>query len=401
MNQKFPFSKDIKLAFQNDPPGQWMTAVPKGCIRLNSGYPEPVLVPSKEIKEAVARLLDEEQDLPLHYIGSPRIPELKKFIQKRMQKREVELAEKELLVTSGACQAIDLISRILLDDEAVVAIETPTYMEALEVFGNYTEHFMSLPTDANGLDTERFEQLLAERKASGQTLPRLLYTIPTFQNPTGTTMTPERRAHVLELAQLYDFLILEDDAYGELAFREQPSLLKALDPDNRVLYVGSLSKVVAPGMRIGWVAGAEELVTAMDWFKKDLHHPFAQATMASYIEGIDFDSHLQELQDAYQRKSGVMVAALEKFLPTTVSWYTPGGGYFVWVEVPGVDTAEMLTEAIAAGVAYVPGRYFFLEQDEGREFLRLSFSYADEEQIVKGIELLGQVIGRTIPKENN
>ncbi|MCP2035615.1 2-aminoadipate transaminase [Planomicrobium sp. HSC-17F08] len=401
MKQNFPFSKDIKLAFQNEPPGQWMTVVPPGCIRLNSGYPEPVLVPSKEIKEAVGRLLDEEQDLPLHYIGSPRIPELRKFIQQRMQKRDVVLSEKELLVTSGACQAIDLISRVLLDDEAVVAIEAPTYMEALEVFGNYTEHFMDVPTDANGLDTDRFEKMLAEREERGQTLPRLLYTIPTFQNPTGTTMTPERRAHVLELAKRYGFLILEDDAYGELAFGEQPQLLKAMDLDNRVLYVGSLSKVVAPGMRIGWVAGAEELVTVMEWFKKDLHHPFAQATMASYLEGIDFDSHLQELQDAYERKSSVMVAALEEFLPKSVSWYTPGGGYFIWVQVPGVDTARMLPEAIAAGVAYVPGRYFFLQQEEGREFLRLSFSYADEEQIVKGIELLGQVIGRTIPQENN
>jgi 2-aminoadipate transaminase len=396
MKSDFPFSKDIKLAFQHDPPGQWMSAVPKGCIRLNSGYPEPVLVPSQGIKEAVVRLLDEEQDLPLHYIGSPRIPELKHFVLERMLKRGVELSEGELLVTSGACQAIDLISRILLDDEAVVAIETPTYMEALEVFQNYTEHFMNVPTDAKGLDTDRFEEMLAGRKKNGETLPRILYTIPTFQNPTGTTMTPERREHVLKLAEQYDFLILEDDAYGELGFEEKPRLLKAMDPDNRVLYVGSLSKVVAPGMRIGWVAGAERLVTALSWFKKDLNHPFAQATMASYIEGIDFDSHLKELTDVYRRKSKIMIEALKKFLPPTVSWYTPEGGYFVWVKVPGVDTAKILPEAIAAGVAYVPGRYFFLDQEEGTEFLRLSFSYADEEQIVKGIELLGEVTGKNV-----
>ncbi|MDN7246427.1 PLP-dependent aminotransferase family protein [Planococcus shenhongbingii] len=399
MKQKFPFSKDIDLAFKNDPPGLWMSAVPKGCIRLNSGYPEPALVPSKGIKEAVGRLLDEEQDLPLHYIGSPRIPALKKFIQQRMLKREAEISEEELLVTSGACQAIDLISRILLDGEAVVAIESPTYMEALEVFRNYTEHFMSVPTDANGLDTGRFEQMLADRKEQGRTLPRVLYTIPTFQNPTGTTMTPERREHVLKLAEQYDFLILEDDAYGELGFEEKPRLLKAMDANNRVLYVGSLSKVVAPGMRIGWVAGAEKLVTAMKWFKKDLDHPFAQATMASYIEGIDFDGHIKELTDAYRRKSSTMIAALKKFLPPTVSWYVPEGGYFVWVNVPGADTAKMLPQAYAAGVAYVPGRYFFLNQEEGTEFLRLSFSYANEQQIVKGIELLGQVIAANVEQK--
>lgn len=352
-------------------------------------------MPSEGLKEAVVRLLDEEGDLPLQYKGSPRIPKLTQMIQARLAKRGVTVPEEAILVTSGACQAIDLAARVLLDAKSVVAIEAPTYMEALEVFRNYTDHFMNVPVDENGLDTVRFAEMLANRKREGLTLPRILYTIPTSQNPTGTTLAPERRESLLELAGEYGFLILEDDAYGELNFGNAPQLLKAMDRDDRVLHIGSLSKVVAPGMRIGWAAGAEKIIEAMNWFKKDLHHPFGQAVMASFLENVDFDAHLESLTDAYRRKCEVMTQALQEFLPPAVTWYMPQGGYFVWVKVPGVDTADILQQALDAGVSYVPGHYFF-QKPESKEFLRLSFSYASAEEIVKGVELLGEVVGRNI-----
>lgn len=395
MKEEIPFSKDIALAFKNEPPGTWLLDLPEGCIRLSSGYPEPLLVPVEGVKAAVVRLFDEEGDLPLQYKGSPRIPKLSAMIQERMATREVHVTEKELLVTAGACQAIDLIARVLLDAKSVVAIEAPTYMEALEVFRNYTEHFMNVPVDEHGMDTERFEEMLANRRREGLTLPRVLYAIPTSQNPTGTTLTQERRERLLELAEEYGFLILEDDAYGELNFGDAPRLLKAMDKGDRVLYIGSLSKVVAPGMRIGWVAGAEKIIATMNWFKKDLHHPFAQAAMTTFLEGVDFNEHVKELSAAYKQKCEVMTTALEKFLPPAVTWYTPEGGYFVWVKIPGVDTMGMLPEALGAGVSYVPGNYFF-QSPESKEFLRLSFSYATGEEIVKGVELLGEVAGRNI-----
>ncbi|AIY04624.1 aminotransferase [Planococcus sp. PAMC 21323] len=396
MKTDFHFSKEIERAFKNDPPGQWMSPMPAGCLRLSSGYPAPSLVPSEEIKQAVARLLDEERDLPLHYIGSPRVPQLKEFLQNRMAQRDVETANDELLVTSGACQAIDLIARILLDDKAVVAVESPTYMEALEIFQNYTEHYITIPIDENGLQTEVLAEMLAERKDKGLPIPRLLYTIPTYQNPTGTTLSLARRQHVMELAEQYDFLVLEDDAYGELGFGERPRLLKAMDTQNRVIYVGSLSKVVAPGMRIGWVVADKRLIAPLSWFKKDLDHPFDQATMASFLEATDFDEHLEKLTTVYESKCATMLSALEEFLPPSVSWFVPKGGYFVWVQIPDVDTSKMLQEAFAAGVAFVPGKYFFLNQQEGLQYLRLSFSYASHEEIVKGVELLGRVVGTHI-----
>ncbi|RFU69416.1 PLP-dependent aminotransferase family protein [Peribacillus saganii] len=386
------FSENIKAALKNDPPGEWMPSIPDKCIRLSSGFPAPALVPSEQLKAAVAKLLEEEQDLPLHYLGSPRIEKLKQQIQVRMADRGISISKDELLITSGACQAIDLIARILLNDEAVVAVESPTYMEALEIFKNYTQHFISIPVDEHGLQTDLLEEVLSERKRLGLTLPRFLYTIPTFQNPTGTTMAAERRQRVLELAAKYNFLILEDDAYGELSFNHSPQPLKANDKDGRVLHVGSLSKVIAPGLRVGWIAGTNGFISALAWFKKDLDHPFAQATMATFMEDIIFEERINLLRDRYRSKCAVLISALEQFLPESVSWYVPNGGYFVWVNLPGVDTAQLLTHALSEGVSFIPGKYFFLDQNDGIEFLRLSFSYADEKDIVEGVKKLGKAV---------
>jgi 2-aminoadipate transaminase len=392
------FPEKIKAALKNDPPGEWMPELPEDCIRLSSGYPAPDLVPSKQLKEAVTRLLEEEQDLPLHYLGSPRIPKLKEQIQERLAARGIRVSGEELLITSGACQAIDLIARILINEDTVVAVESPTYVEALEIFKNYTHHFMSIPIDEHGLKIDVFEEMLAERKRKGLALPRFLYTIPTFQNPTGTTMAAERRQQVLDLAVKYNFLILEDDAYGELCFKNTPSPLKAMDEAGRVLHVGSLSKVVAPGMRIGWVAGASEFITAMAWFKKDLDQPFAQATMAVFLENTDLEERLAILKETYKDKCSVLISSLKKDLPNKVSWFVPEGGYFVWIKIPDVDTSQMLTHAMNEGVSYVPGKYFFLNQSEGTEYLRLSFSYVDEKGIAKGIQILGKVISSIMSK---
>ncbi|MBE4907839.1 PLP-dependent aminotransferase family protein [Bacillus luteolus] len=392
MSNNSSFSKNIKNALVNSPPGEWMSTIPEECIRLNSGYPAPTLVPSEGIKAAVNRLIDEEKDLPLHYIGSPQISRLKEQIQTRLNERDIYIKSDELLITSGACQAIDLIARIFIDEETVVAIESPTYMEALEIFKNYTSQFISIPVDHHGLQTDRLEEVLQERRENGLTIPKLLYTIPTFHNPTGTTMSMDRRQHVLELATKYNFFIVEDDAYGELNFHKPPVPLMSLDKNNLVIHVGSLSKVVAPGMRIGWVAGPSELISALAWFKKDLDHPFAQATMANFIEREDFDKRLTSLREVYGEKCKVMISALEKYFPESASWYIPAGGYFVWVKVQGVDTEVLLKQALSKGVAYVPGKYFFYDPHVGTEYLRLSFSYADENEIRKGIKLLGKII---------
>ena len=385
-------SDNVNAALKNNPPGEWMPKLPEECIRLSSGYPDPSLVPSHQIKDAVSKLIEEEQDLPLHYLGSPRIDVLKKQIQKRLAERGIKVQEEELLITSGACQALDLIARVLVDEKSVVAVEAPTYMEALEIFQNYTTEIINIPIDENGLQTIVLEEVLKDRKQKKLPLPRILYTIPTAQNPTGTTMGLERRNHLLELAEEYDFLILEDDAYGELTFGESPPPLKSMDTEGRVVHVGSLSKVVAPGMRVGWIAGKQAFIAAFAWFKKDLDHPFAQASMASFLEDVDFEGRLKRLKEVYMEKSVILIKSLESYFPACVTWYMPSGGYFVWVHIPGIDTSDLLELSLDKGVSFIPGKYFFLNSQDGTEFLRLSFCYEGESGIIEGVQRLGQLI---------
>jgi 2-aminoadipate transaminase len=394
VNPESFFSSNIKPALQNDPPGGWMPDIPADCIRLSSGYPAPGLIPVKELEASVSKLLREEKDLPLHYLGSKKVEELNTFLQALMVERSMLRQSDGVLITSGACQAIDLIARLLIDDETVVVVESPTYMEALEIFQNYTKHFISIGVDDAGLLTEQLEVELAGRKRNGLKLPRVLYTIPTFQNPTGTTMSEERREHLLKLSKEYDFLVIEDDAYGNVYFEQGMDSLKSMSrgEDSRVLYVGSLSKIVAPGMRIGWVAADKQFLQGLSWFKKDLDHPFAQASMGAFLENVDLQKHFTTLRKVYRDKCDLLLSELKQHLPDSVSWFVPKGGYFVWVKVPDIDTSKLLEHAVAEGVSYVPGKYFYLNQQEGLEYLRLSFSYASESDISEGVKRLGKVI---------
>lgn len=392
MNLDRFFPGAVRAALGYEPPGAWMPPLPPGVIRLSAGYPFPASVPAAELSQAARDLVAAEQDLPFHYLGSPTMDRLAELVSARSAARGMAVGRGELLVTAGAAQAIDLAARALLGSEDLVAVEAPTYMEALEIFRNYTPHITGYPVDGGGLQVEALAADLAERRHQGKPLPKLLYTIASFQNPTGTTLPLDRRRRLLALAEEYDFLILEDDAYGELSFDAPPIPLRALDSTGRVIYVGSLSKVVAPGLRIGWVAAAPTLVTAMALFKKDLDHPFAQAVTARYLAGIDLPARVAALQAAYRQRRDLMLATLRREMSAGVTWTEPQGGFFVWVRLPGLDTAALLPRALDAGVAYVPGKYFYFGTGEGAEYLRLSFSYLPPEEMQRGVAQLASLL---------
>lgn len=392
MNFQRFFPETIRQALTGNPPGAWMPTLPVGCIRLSAGYPAPELVPAELLGHAVTRLIAMEGSTPLQYLGSPSAAALPGLIRKRLSDRQMIVGEDELLITAGAFQALDLVARILLDREAVVVVEAPTYMEALEVFRNYTTQVVDIPVDQDGLCTDELAAWLHNQAADGRPMPRLVYTIASFHNPTGTTLSYERRKQLLKLAEDYDFLIIEDDAYGELYFSDPPPTLFSQDTHHRVIHVGSLSKVVAPGIRIGWAVGPNEIITAMGWFKKDLDHAFIEATTAVFLSDIAWADHLSVLRAAYRDRRDVLLDAVGTLLPSHVTWYVPSGGYFLWLHVPGHDTGALQHVALSAGVAYVPGKHFFTNPDDGRHFLRLSYSYLQSEQMVTGVERLARVL---------
>ncbi|MGE5590636.1 MAG: PLP-dependent aminotransferase family protein [Bacillota bacterium] len=384
-------SPAAREALRYPAPGAWMPPLPPGVVRLSAGYPFPESVPVAGLEAAAHGLLSREGDLPLHYLGSPSMAELPAQLAKRMAVRGMPVQEGELLVTSGACQAIDLAARALLGPDDLVAVEAPTYMEALEILRNYTPHAVSYPVDAQGLDVEAMARDLAHRRAAGLPLPKVLYTVASFQNPTGTALPLDRRRRLLELAAEYGFFILEDDAYGELAFQAPLPTLKSLDRAGRVAYLGSLSKVVAPGLRVGWLAGPAWLVQAASVFKKDLDHPLGWAVTALYLKSVDLNERVAGLGRSYAQRRDWLLDALQRCMPAGVAWSRPEGGFFVWLTLPeGLDAQALLEPALRKGVAYVPGRHFYLpaEEREGARHLRLSFSYLPQADLERGVTLL-------------
>jgi 2-aminoadipate transaminase len=388
------FPQEVRRALAYDPPGSWIPPHVPGTVRLNAGYPFPDSVPVAELGAALVSLVTAEADRPFHYSGSKMMNRLPQLLAARSAERGMPVGEGELVVTAGAAQAIDLTARALLGPEDLVAVEAPTYMEALETLRNYTPSVIAYPVDEGGLDVAALGSDLADRRARGRKLPKLLYTIASFQNPTGATLSLERRQRLLALAEEFDFLILEDDAYGELAFGDVPVPLRALDRSGRVIYAGSLSKVIAPGVRVGWITAAAPIITAVNCFKKDLEHPLTQAMVAQYLSGIDFGARVAGLREQYRARRDLLVGLLRRYMPRGVTWREPDGGFFVWLHAPGMDTAAILPRAQAAGVAYVPGKYFYMTEGTGREALRLSFSYLSPEQMERGVVALGKVLSQ-------
>lgn len=386
------FPPEVRAALGYETPGAWMPVLPRECIRLSAGYPFPQSVPARDLVRVARQLVEEEDDLPLHYLGSPSMAALPEQIRARMTARGMALETGEVLVTAGACQAMDLAARALLKPDSLVAVEAPTYMEALEVFRNYTPYITGYPVDSDGLKVDALAGDLENRRSSGRPLPRLLYTIASYQNPTGACLSLPRRRELLRLSEEYDFLILEDDAYGELGFGEPVMSLKSLDYRGRVIHVGSLSKVVAPGLRIGWAAAPLPLIAAMSLFKKDLDHSFSWALASRYLAALDLEARVNQLRAQYRDRRDVMLASLRRYLPGGVTWDEPHGGFFVWLRVPGIDTGALLPRALEAGVSFIPGQHFFFCNGEGREFLRLSFSYLPPEKMEEGVAILGRLL---------
>lgn len=371
-------------------------AVPTGisadCIGLQWGYPFPESIPVDELAQAADELIASEGHLPFQYHGSPTLSALAERLQDMSLSRGIHVAQEELQVTSGSSQGLDLAARVLLHDGGIVAVENPTYMEALQIFGNCRGVTVAYPTDEDGLNVDALDRDLSERKASGLAYPKLVYTVATFQNPTGITLSLERRQQLLELANKFDFYVLEDDAYGHFAGPEVPPPLKALDRYDRVLYAGSLSKIIAPGVRVGWLAAPASLLAKIRLCKRDLDQAFAWAVTSRYLAGCDMAARIEELRRQYDARRALTLAALSQYMPSCVSWTKPGGGFFIWVKIPNVDTDAMLPAAIAAGVVYAPGRFFEANASGPSDSLRLAFSYPEEEQIKVGVSRLAAVI---------
>lgn len=363
-------------------------------IPLSFGYPYSESFAIDELSAAAAASLADEGHLTLQYGGGPSAEALRQYLMGRAERRGIDRAANDMVLTAGSMQAIDLIGRTVVDRGDMLMAEAPTYFGALRIFQTWGAQIVGFPIDEHGLDTSVLATQLASWRAAGRALPKLLYTIPNFHNPGGVTMSLARRQALLKLAGEYDFLVVEDDAYGELRFSgEDIPSLKALDVDGRVIQTGTFSKIVAPGVRLGWAVGPKPLVDLLSKLNMGGGlSTFVMGILHAFCRDGDLDKRIDELRTGYRLRKEAMVASLETHMPRGITWNNPDGGFFVWIEVPAEVDMDVLAErAREDGVTYVAGTAFFTD-GQGRNCARLCFSFCDPETLDRGISRLAGLI---------
>ncbi|RZI93249.1 MAG: PLP-dependent aminotransferase family protein [Variovorax sp.] len=370
-----------------------------GIISFAGGFPDSAMFDVEGLKEASSKALDEEPGGALQYGATEGYEPLRTQLSAFMKTKGVDVDPSGLIVTTGSQQALDLLGKTMISPGDKVIVEGPTFLATIQCFRLYGAQLISAPIDANGVKTDELEKLIAEHK------PKFVYLIPTFGNPSGAMLSLERRKKVLELAVRYQTLVVEDDPYGDLYFGEAPppSILSlARDvPGARelVAHCGSLSKVLSPGLRVGWMIAPAELLAKATMCKQfsDAHtSTFAQATAAQYLKSGRMPATLAHVREVYGQRAKAMGAALKRELGDAIAFEQPGGGLFFWARLTGAngklaDANVFAKKAIEQLVAFVPGAPFFAEKPDVST-LRLSFATANVEKIEEGIARLGKAL---------
>lgn len=367
-------------------------------ISFAGGLPAPELFPVKEMKATVDKVFEEHGQEAMQYGAAKGVTALREVIQQHVKEKEdVDSELDNVLVTTGSEQALDLVGKAFVDPGDTVLVEQPTYLCALDVFRSYGANFASVEMDEDGMKMDALEEAL---KANPNT--KLIYTVPNFQNPTGRTMTEERRKQLAKLAEKYDVYVLEDNPYGEIRFAGQHvPAVKSFDKSGHVLYMSTFSKTLAPGFRLGWLVADEDVVNKLTVLKQsaDLHTDnLAQFAVAQFFADNDVDAHVKEISDLYGKRKDLMLEGIKKYFPEGVKYTNPEGGMFLWVEVPGVDdTVELFKECLEHDVAFVPGDPFFAGEAQPGAF-RLNYSNMKEDQIEVGLKRLGAALTAAVNK---
>lgn len=369
----------------------------KKIISLAGGLPDPRVFPKEELAEIAKEVILERGDKSLQYSPTAGVTEFREELKKYMARKGVRIREDEdLMVLTGSQQGLDIIARTMIDPEDEIIVELPTYLAALNAFRVYRPYFTGVPMDEQGMRTDILEEEVKRLRWLGREI-KLIYTIPVAHNPAGITMSRDRKKHLLEIASKYDLLIIEDDPYSFFIYDEGVDItpLKTLDEEGRVIYMSTFSKILAPGLRIGWIIANRTLIDAFERSKQtiDLH----TATLPQYIameairRGV-VDRTIEKAREVYRRKRDAMISALREHMVEGAWWPRPVGGLFIMVWLPSmeIDTKKLLPKAIEKGVAYVPGASFFAN-GMGWNTLRLNFSFPTEGQIEEGVRILGDL----------
>lgn len=356
------------------------------------GYPDSSSLPASSIAESTVRAMNNDGEWALQYGRDRGVPQLADALLAKLKKdQNIDAKNENVLITSGGSQACQLVLDLLVDPGDTVIVEAPSWMGFLYMVKNIKANAVSVPIDEDGTDVVALEAKLKELKAQG-IQPKLFYTIPNFQNPSGVSTTLERRHRIAELAQEYGIIVLEDDAYHDLRFKGEPiPPIYTLDTSGSVWYTGTFSKIVGAGMRIGWLIAPADVVTKMTVLKTDgCTNVFGSHVVADWMPD-HLDEHISALIDIYGRRREIMIESLGRHMPKGTTWTEPDGGFFLWVTLPeGLDASAIRPMIRERGVDFLPGETCYTD-GRGKNQFRLAFSFVTDDKIDEGIQIIGEV----------
>lgn len=368
-------------------------AADPAVVSLSAGNPAPDAFPAKEIAEISADLLSRRPVDALQYGLTEGYTPLRDYLKKYMKdKYGIGSENDRLIITSGAQQVMDLAAKSLCNEGDVVICEAPSFIGSLNSFRSYNARLVGVPVESDGINTEILEEKLKTEKNV-----RFIYVIPNFQNPSGVTMSLEKRKKVYSLAQKYGVMVLEDNPYGELRyFGENVPAIKSLDTDGIVMYAGSFSKVISPGMRVGWCVAPNPVIQKMVVCKQgqDVHtNMWSQIVIHEYVTKYDFEEHLNYLRELYRKKARFMMDLLDEHLAPYITYDKIDGGLFIMCKLPdNINMLDFCKEAVKRKVCVVPGNAFLTDETEECHTFRVNFSTPTDQQLEKGVKILGELI---------
>ncbi len=366
-------------------------------ISFAGGLPAPELFPIEELKGIAVKVLETDGENALQYVPTDGYPPLREKIVERMQKLGIKSSVENILIINGSQQGIDFSGKIFLNPGDTVICEKPSYLGAIGAFRAYQAQFIEIPTDKNGMKLEELEKTIAITPKA-----KLIYVTPDFQNPTGITWSAKRRKDFMEVVNEYNLPVIEDNPYGELRYEgENVPPIKSFDTEGRVIFLGTFSKILCPGFRIGWICADEKVLRKYTLIKEvsDLQcNSMAQREVAMFLEEYDIETHIKKIRQVYKRRRDIMIKIIQEEFPPEAKLFIPKGGLFTWIELPEhINGRELLEKAQEQKVAFVPGGCFY--PNGGHEnSIRLNFSNMPEDKIVVGMKRIARILREELIK---